>query len=230
MRHVAEATWLFFDVGEVLMDERPTNRAWAEAVRRVLAEDGLAVSVEQALQAQRAAAAGGYSDPKNGAVALLAGDDETLFRRVRAHGWPLLDEPFADAVSALEWLKEAGYRLGLIANQRKAESRARLGWSGLLEHFEVVLLSGDVGLSKPDPAIFQLALQMAECAPGEAVMVGDRPDNDIAPARQVGMGTVRILRGLHRDYSPRSAAEEADVTVDSLGALTELLRAGRHLR
>lgn len=202
------------------MDERPTNQAWASVVAAILQENGESVRPEDVLEAQRAAAAGGYSDPKQGAVRLLTGRDEELYPLIRARTWPLLDEPFPDSVPVLESLAAAGCRLGLIANQRKAESAARLEWSGLLDHFEVTVLSGDVGLMKPDPRIFLLALQMAGCEASEAVMVGDRPDNDIVPAKRLGMATVRVLRGLHRDYTARTPDEEADHLV---AVLTDLL-------
>lgn len=213
-------TWVFFDVGETLMDERPTNAAWASVVADVLSD----VTVEQVLRAQRAAAAGGVSDPKRGAVDLLAGDAaEEVWRAVSGRSWPLLDEPFPDAAPCLEALVAAGYRLGVIANQRKAESQARLEWSGLLEHIEVTVLSGDVGIAKPNPAIFQLALQMAGCTASDAVMVGDRLDNDIAPAKAIGMCTVWLRRGLHEDYTPRTQSEEPRATIGGLGELPRLL-------
>ncbi|HWI61625.1 MAG TPA: HAD family hydrolase [Symbiobacteriaceae bacterium] len=214
--------WVFFDVGEVLMDERPTNGQWARVVTAVLGEQGESVTPEQVLKAQLAAAAGGFSDPKRGAVRLLTGREDELYPLVAAKGWPLLDEPFPDALPTLQALESAGFRLGVIANQRKTEAAVRLEWSGLLDSMEVCVLSGDVGLMKPDPAIFLLALQMAGCRPEEAVMVGDRPDNDIAPAKRLGMRTVRVGRGLHAGYTPRTPDEEADVAI---GALAELLGA-----
>lgn len=227
MERLRKAKWLFFDIGETLMNERPTNCQWAEAAKATLAEEGLDVTVEQVLQAQRAAATGGISNPKRGALALLTGaDDEDRFRRMVARGWPLLDEPFPDTAETLTALARQGYRLGVIANQPRATAEARLEWFGLLNQVEVTLLSGDVGLAKPDPAIFLLAMQMAGCEPAEAIMIGDRPDNDIAPAHRLGMGTVRIRRGLHADCDPRSADEEPDLIVTSLAELTERLKRG----
>jgi HAD superfamily hydrolase (TIGR01549 family) len=50
----------------------------------------------------------------------------------------------------------------------------------------ICLSSTEVGLEKPDPAIFQLALSQSGCEPPQAVMIGDRLDNDIRPARLLG--------------------------------------------
>ena len=62
------------------------------------------------------------------------------------------------------------------------------------------LCSFELGLEKPDPAIFQLALERARCSPSQAVMIGDRLDNDIRPARLLGWKTIRIMQGF-RDSS-----------------------------
>ncbi len=78
------------------------------------------------------------------------------------------------------------YRLGLIANQPK-QIREVLTERELWELFEVHAISEELGLEKPDPRIFSWALEKANVEPSEALMVGDRVDNDIAPARRLGM-------------------------------------------
>ncbi|MBU1948997.1 MAG: HAD-IA family hydrolase, partial [Candidatus Eisenbacteria bacterium] len=80
-------------------------------------------------------------------------------------------------------------QLGLIANQLKEVLPAldRAGWDGL---FRVRAISELVGSKKPDLAIFRWALDRAGCRPEEAVMIGDRVDNDIAPAKRIGMRTI----------------------------------------
>jgi len=87
---------------------------------------------------------------------------------------------------------------------------------------EACLASAEVGLEKPDPAIFRFALSRAGCSPAEAVMIGDRLDNDIRPARLQGWKTVRILQGFARFQSPRDQFDEADATVAELGELLPL--------
>ena len=77
-------------------------------------------------------------------------------------------------------------------------------------------------MKKPNPAIFQLALECARCGPHEAVMVGDRIDNDIRPAKTLGWKTIRVLQGFARAQVPRNATEEPDYTVDSLDEVLTL--------
>ena len=104
---------------------------------------------------------------------------------------------YPDAAECLERLSER-YRLGVIANQLP-------GTAERLKKF-----------AKPDQAIFRLALDRAGCAPQEAAMVGDRLDNDIAPANSLGMTTIRIMRGFSQYAMPRSAVETPDFTIQHL--------------
>ena len=100
---------------------------------------------------------------------------------------------YPDAKRCLERL--AGkYRLGVIANQNIGTVQ-RLRAFGIDRYFEEVIASAEEGLAKPNPAIFRLALHRAGCSPSQAGMVGDRLDNDIAPANLLGMTTFRVMRG-----------------------------------
>ncbi len=80
-------------------------------------------------------------------------------------------------------------------------------------------------MRKPDLEIFRLALQRAGCLPEEAAMVGDRIDNDIRPAKALGMSTIRIVQGASRLQVPRVADDIADFTVHDIAAVAEALMA-----
>lgn len=69
-----------------------------------------------------------------------------------------------------------------------------------------------------------LALKRAECSPQNAIMVGDRLDNDIAPANILGMKTIWIKQGFGRYFTPQTEMEKADYTVDNLNELCCLLK------
>mgnify|MGYP000901836514 CR=1 FL=1 len=96
------------------------------------------------------------------------------------------------------------YRLGVAANQVRA-CRAALDHFGLLRHMSVVWLSEEVGSQKPDPVFFRGMLDAAGCAAAEAVMVGDRIDFDISPAKALGM---RTIQAYHQEESPPEDADE----------------------
>jgi HAD superfamily hydrolase (TIGR01549 family) len=103
-----------------------------------------------------------------------------------------------------EALEQLGreFSLGLLANQLREVVDA-FSAEGLRRHFRVLALSELVEHKKPEPGIFEWALREAGCAPHEAVMVGDRIDNDIVPARQAGMWTTWFHAPLHeKGYEP----------------------------
>jgi putative hydrolase of the HAD superfamily len=81
-------------------------------------------------------------------------------------------------------------------------------------------------MAKPDEAIFRWALDRAGCAAADALMVGDRLDNDIAPARRLGMRTVRVRQGIARSQQPRTVEETPDCTIDAIADLAQVLVPG----
>lgn len=88
----------------------------------------------------------------------------------------------------------------------------------------MVCASAEEGVSKPDPEIFLRALTHAGCSTANAVMIGDRADNDIAPAKALGMRTVLIRQGYAGYHIVHNAGEEPDHTVDSLTELLEIFK------
>jgi len=72
---------------------------------------------------------------------------------------------------------------------------ARLGIEGF---FDTAVADMDVGFAKPDPRIFQVSLDNLQLAPEQVVMVGDNPKTDIEGAYDLGMRTVRLIRGPNR--------------------------------
>jgi FMN phosphatase YigB (HAD superfamily) len=110
----------------------------------------------------------------------------------------------------------------VIANQ-SAGTWERLERYDLTPFLSLCLSSTELGLQKPDPAIFQLALEQAQCEPCQAVMIGDRIDNDIQPARLLGWRTIRVLQGFTKVQMPRTSAEEPDFTVSNLKDILAIL-------
>lgn len=98
---------------------------------------------------------------------------------------------FEDVRAALDHLRAAGCRLGVISNwDLTFESVLRR--LGVFERFEIGIASCAVGFAKPDERIFRMALDRAGIAPGEAWYLGDREDTDILPAKRLGMKTILI--------------------------------------
>ncbi|MBR4040277.1 MAG: HAD-IA family hydrolase, partial [Clostridia bacterium] len=58
------------------------------------------------------------------------------------------------------------------------------------KYIDIVVASAEEGVAKPDKRIFEIALERADCKRSEAAMIGDRLDNDIVPANELGMYTI----------------------------------------
>ena len=97
------------------------------------------------------------------------------------------DQTMLDAVRAA---KRAGVRTGLISN---SWGHGRYNRTLFPELFHGVVISGDVGVRKPDPRIYELGAEAVDLPPSACVFVDDLPGN-LKPARELGMATVRHVR------------------------------------
>lgn len=111
-----------------------------------------------------------------------------------------MPQPFPETRSALEGLRQRGYRLNVISNAIDS-LRKNLDRLDLTRYFDSITLSQEARAEKPDPAIFRLALERARCAPHEAVHVGNDYACDVVGARGVGITPVLIDRD---DRYPRA--------------------------
>ena len=216
---------LFFDLGYTLLNEDAAAMGRLGQLSCALGQRGITASPEELRAALEAASA--RFDPNPFRSLLLSfTDDEEVISFVRSSGrYPKeLESPYPQTQPLLDQLARR-FRLGVIANQSPG-TQERLERYGLAHYFDVCVSSGDVGIEKPDPAIFHLALEQAGCAPTEAVMIGDRLDNDIRPAKALGFRTVRVLQGTHRLQKPRNNDETPDATVADLDELAALFGAG----
>ncbi len=200
-----DVNWIFFDLGSTLIDE---TKADLRRIREMT--EGTDVTEEMFCEKRLEMIRQG-----------LSGDPATIaFFRLTKTPWHSEDEtPYPDSEPALSALKRQNFKLGIIANQNPGTEQRLAEWN-LLQYFDVIAASAELGIAKPDPGIFQWALKQAGCAARNAAMIGDRMDNDIAPAKRLGMHTVRLLRGLGAYHVPQTADEQPEYTIRSL---TELL-------
>ena len=100
-------------------------------------------------------------------------------------------------VEALEQLRAAGLRLGVVSNS-DGKVDAALAAAGLRPYFELVVDSSHAGVEKPDPRIFAVAVETMGIAPAEAAYVGDVYEVDVVGARRAGLSPVLLdPHGLH---------------------------------
>lgn len=200
--------WLFFDVGNTLFsDDFGMSRVYLMLYRAIatehpelMFEDILAMREEQIIRhndSQPHWSIGIRYFGREGWLALRAQILDDFDRNyVQYH------HPARDVARVLHELANE-YCLGVAANQVRA-CRAALDHFGLLKYLSVIWISEEIGLQKPDPAFFEGMLNAAGCAPEEAVMIGDRIDYDIRPAKALGM------RAIQTHYQEELLPEQPD--------------------
>lgn len=96
---------------------------------------------------------------------------------------------FEGSHEILNYLKSK-YELHIITNGFKDAQYIKLQESKLTDYFKVVVCSDEVGVKKPNPKMFQFALNSAGALPQESVMIGDCPEADVKGALAIGMQAI----------------------------------------
>lgn len=230
---------IFFDVGDTLIRAHPS---WAAVYREGLLEFGIDVSekvLERALLDETKAGAwwldeepfdpteeSSYARIKQFDLSVLARighvdvDDEAIRRIEGAFSKRSAWYVFPDVMPALDALRAAGVRMGVISN---------FVWGGtelihdleLARHFEALTVSARVGFQKPHPGIFKHALESLNVAPANAMHVGDSYKADVIGAHRVGIDAVLIDRSGGDLARVRDEHNDPDLAV--IADLDELL-------
>lgn len=211
---------VLFDLDDTLFDH---HRSAAAALARVHERFAGSVAFEQ-FEAHHVR----YLEEMH--IEVLAGridlDDarRERFRRVfAALGVEMSDEAVAGAASAYR----SGYlaerramdgaaellaalaprvRIGIVSNNLLDEQQDKLEFCGLTRYVDALIVSGDVGISKPEPGIFRIALERLGVSASEAVMLGDSWPADVVGARRAGIRAIWF----NRLRQPKAAEPWAD--------------------
>lgn len=199
--------WVFFDIGSTLVDE---HLAYEHTFRDIaeLTNSDYSSIYNEALEF--------YRQNKKGDIEL--GIKYNLPKRK----WHIEDEVLYQDVPYCFEILNKKYRIGIIANQSFG-TRSRLEKWGILKYISLVIASAEEGVSKPNPRIFEIALQRASCEPNKAIMVGDRIDNDIIPAKKIGMKTIWIKQGFGKYWQFTADEEKPDYIVENMNELCSCL-------
>ena len=126
--------------------------------------------------------------------------------------------PFPGAVETVVALREHGVRLALITNGEAREQRRKITRHNLAPLFDCVLVEGEFGVGKPDPAVYHHALAQLDAAPDEAWMIGDNLEWEVQVPQQLGLYTVWV------DFAAKGLPAESPARPDRIiRSLAELL-------
>ena len=96
-------------------------------------------------------------------------------------------------IEVLEYLK-LKYKLHIITNGFEEVQKKKLEKSNLLRYFEIIVTSECVGVKKPNPKVFEHAMERAFASPAESVMIGDSLEADVHGAIQIGMKAIHLTK------------------------------------
>ncbi len=104
--------------------------------------------------------------------------------------FPLYSRLFEETVEVLKSLRQRGYRLGIITNGSSLMQNRKIDVTALRPYLDLVLVSDDEGVQKPNPELFRRAADRLCVAPENCVFVGDHPINDVQGACDAGMKAI----------------------------------------
>jgi HAD superfamily hydrolase (TIGR01549 family) len=225
-------SWIFIDIGGPILDDGPLFDHLAEELRGILIAQDYPATEERFQEAMRLGWCEGAPSTLDYIIRHFAstGDD---YKRAKEAYWQvfrgLSDEEYRrlqilrpGVVQALEVLSSR-YKLATLSNNI-IRVKSLLEAYGIAGFFSASGISEEVGYSKPDPRIYQHVLREAGCGPEEAMMVGDRLDNDILPARKLGMMTAHIkLKHNFGAANPSFDQIDPDFQANSLRELAQIL-------
>lgn len=124
------------------------------------------------------------------------------------------------APEMLDYLRRRGYNIGVLSNGFSQVQHLKIASAGLTDRIDMVILSDDIGVNKPDRRIYDYAMKQSGCPDFNAhVMIGDNPDTDIAGAVNAGWGAIYFNRG----KAEAPVAHERFVEIGSLASVVSLL-------
>lgn len=214
---------VFWDIGGVLLDVSSVVEAHRAFVEWLVEAHDVDLDREEALDTWQTAVGDHFRERdgtefraaregyERGVVAVVGErvEWEPTFRRI-------LDDqlrPNPHAVETVRTLADSDLHVGVISDVDDAEGRAILESFGILPAFDSITTSEAVGRTKPDPAMFETALDAAQVAPERSLMIGDRYEHDMAGASRAGLATIAYGadEGPAVDYRVESLDEVLDI-------------------
>lgn len=203
-----------FDIGGVIYSDEVFKRAIFQALQEV----GAAVEVESFNQIYNEHLKSQNGSLRSKLCLEFFGDLDKKSELMEAATKLWIFNPpdlYSDALKAIQTLSHAGIKIGLVANQPPGVIDS-LKRDGVFDFIEFASISGLVGLEKPNPKIFQLALNGLGVSADETIHVGNRMDTDILPAKKLGFKTIWVRRGEANPLPDENDLAEPTFVVDDL--------------
>ena len=211
---------LLFDLDNTLMDRDHTFRSFSMQFVQDLLGHLEPAAAEQVVEEMIVRDADGYRD-KDGFFEelsqVLPWQNAVSAAQIRAY----YDENYAghgaamkDAEAILEYCRDRGYILGLVTNGKIDIQHAKIDLLNIRHYFKELIISAEVGIQKPNPEIYRLALERLGFDAAQTLFIGDHPVNDIWGAGKAGIAGIWLRRN-HQwdellDLTPWKTINELD--------------------
>ena len=225
---------VLFDLDDTLFDHRRSARAALTGVHRAHGRDTAYDEFERAhtryleeMHIEVLAGRIGLEEARRerfrrvfAALGVALGDrDVELTAAAYRDGYKLARRALAGAAELLEAVRRHA-RVAIVTNNLLEEQQDKLQYCALAPLVDALIASEDVGVSKPDPGIFQIALDRVGATADEAVMVGDSWANDVVGATRAGIRAVWF----NPDRKPVPAEPAGVAAIESLTPTPDVLR------
>ncbi len=224
---LGQLEWLFLDLGGTVIDDT----IWKEYLDGLLIETmrsvGIGVTNDELASARARARNNKVNRPTVAALYEFTGDETEAvklfgeaYERLRGYYDNGVEIPDFLTPNAQKGLTRLGgkFRLATLSNNI-SKVRYLLDITGVADYFKEHFISEEIGAAKPDEAIFRVALNNTGIKPNQGLMVGDRLDNDIIPARRLGMTTALIY-----SRTDKVIEDNADIVCEDLMELADILK------
>jgi putative hydrolase of the HAD superfamily len=222
---------VYFDIDDTLYDTSGFAKLARKAALKAMIEAGLPLSQDDAYTLLRQIIdekGSNYNRHFNVLTKRVFGEEKPLlialgmityhnvkFALLRLH---------PETMPTLIHLKKEGYHLGAISNGLTIKQWEKLIRLGLQHFFDEVVTSEEAGKEKPDPKIFNLALNKMHCKADKSIMVGDKFHEDIYGALNIGMSAILVKSKLKPEEVQylRNEGFEVDV-ISHIGEIRDIL-------
>lgn len=205
--------WMFFDVGNVILNDDPAMAVVYKYIYDAINQNGINITFEELLYHREQSILKNRNGQHYRTVATkFLGEKQwnVIFKTIQkklSSNWDKYSPLMRGIVPVIQNLYQQ-FNLGLLANQPREVIYVLQNYQ-VLQYFKVHVISALVGYQKPDRRIFENALDKAQCFPEESIMIGDRIDNDVMPAKALGMKTIWLKLPLEvKGYNPNIEFEK----------------------
>ncbi len=244
--------WIFFDIGDTLVNEDKLRFNIYRLLEKNLKEHAVDLTFDEILSTREDLILGHSDESPHYTIAKMYLPDGQYHRwhhdiKNYIHRYLKRDLILIPGMDRVLKKLSRSYSLGIIADQPH-EILDFLKKCSILQYFKIQAISGLLGMNKPAKALFEWAINHAGCSFERAMMIGDRIDRDIAPAKELDMTTIQVrwntykkgfepgnkkqesyLASLHRlknwQIEPSSQKEAPDAVVERVSRLPEAVEA-----